>query len=151
MQELIEIPQENALAIFSSTDDGLRPYIERIRQEVSSLVPDVSTKKGRAEIASMAHKVARSKTHLDGIGKELVASLKQLPAKVDATRKAMREELDALRDEVRRPLDEWEAAESARVEAHQNQVNRINALAVFTEDNTAADIAERLEIVKQFN
>lgn len=54
----------------------------------------------------MAHKVARSKTYIDNAGKDLVAELKALPKQIDESRRIVRERLDALKDEVRRPLTE---------------------------------------------
>ncbi|MEG2039841.1 MAG: hypothetical protein RR068_01860, partial [Hafnia sp.] len=77
-----------------------------------------STKKGRDAIASMAHKVARSKTYIDNAGKDLVAELKALPKQIDESRRIVRERLDALKDEVRRPLTEWEA-EQERIAAEK--------------------------------
>ncbi|EES5368095.1 cell envelope biogenesis protein TolA, partial [Escherichia coli] len=38
-----------------------------------SFVPDITTAKGRKEIAYLAYKVAQTKTYLDGLGKDLVA------------------------------------------------------------------------------
>ncbi len=119
--ELATIAPETALAVFSA-DNGLDPYIEKIRAEVADFIPDTTTKKGRDAIASMAYKVSQSKSYLDNAGKELVAELKAIPAKVDAERKRMRETLDALRDSVRAPLNEWEAAEAARVADLQAKV-----------------------------
>jgi hypothetical protein len=119
--ELATIAPETALAVFSA-DNGLDPYIEKIRAEIAAFVPDTTTKKGRDEIASMAYKVAKSKTYLDNAGKDLVAELKAIPAKIDAERKRMRETLDALKDQVRQPLTDWETLEAARVEALQARV-----------------------------
>ncbi len=104
-------PKETALQVFQQAN-GLDPYLQQIRAEIDSFVPDVSTKKGRDAIASIAHKVARSKTALDNVGKELVAELKEIPKKIDAERKRMRDTLDAWKDEVRAPLNEWEQAEA---------------------------------------
>ncbi|HHT0394709.1 TPA: hypothetical protein ACTW08_003282 [Raoultella planticola] len=111
--DLVVIEKSNAMAIFTSNDQ-LDPLIEAIEKEARSLVPDVTTKKGRDAIASMAHKVARSKTYIDNAGKDLVAELKALPKQIDESRRVARERLDALKDEVRRPLTEWEA-EQARI------------------------------------
>ncbi|OCS62006.1 hypothetical protein BBZ50_02590 [Escherichia coli] len=51
-----------------------------------SFVPDITTAKGRKEIASLAYKVAQTKTYLDGLGKDLVAELKEIPKLIDANR-----------------------------------------------------------------
>lgn len=115
--DLVVIEKTNALAVFTSQEQ-LDPLIEAIEKEARSLVPDLSTKKGRDAIASMAHKVARSKTYIDNAGKDLVAELKALPKQIDESRRLVRERLDALKDEVRRPLTEWEA-EQERVKAEE--------------------------------
>lgn len=106
---LVTIEPVNALAIFT-TPEKVDPILEAIRKVVSEFEPDVTTAKGRKEIASIAHKVAQSKTYLDGIGKKLTDEYKEIPKKIDANRKRIRDELDALKDEVRRPLTEWEDA-----------------------------------------
>lgn len=116
-KDLVFIEKKNAMAVFTNNDQ-LDPLIEAIEKEARSLVPDVTTKKGRDAIASMAHKVARSKTYIDNAGKDLVAELKALPKQIDESRRVVRERLDALKDEVRRPLTEWEA-EQARIAAEK--------------------------------
>lgn len=117
--ELLTLPpKESALQVFSSPL-GLDPYLQKIKDELDAFVPDVSTKKGRDAIASIAYKVAKGKTALDNIGKDLVAELKDVPKKIDAERKRMRDLLDLWKDEVRRPLTEWEEAEAARETAHK--------------------------------
>ncbi|HCH7900044.1 TPA: hypothetical protein NHT93_001826 [Klebsiella oxytoca] len=117
IMDLVVIEKKNAMAVFTNNDQ-LDPLIEAIEKEARSLVPDVTTKKGRDAIASMAHKVARSKTYIDNAGKDLVAELKALPKQIDENRRIVRERLDALKDEVRRPLTEWEE-EQARIAAEK--------------------------------
>lgn len=125
--DLVVIQKETALTVFSA-DNGLEPFLAKIRAEIDSFVPDVSTKKGRDAIASIAFKVAKSKTYLDSVGKDLVAELKELPKKIDASRKEMRDTLDAWKDEVRKPLTDWELAEEARIKAHQDAIEAIATL-----------------------
>lgn len=117
IMDLVVIEKKNAMAVFTNNDQ-LDPLIEAIEKEARSLVPDVTTKKGRDAIASMAHKVARSITYIDNAGKDLVAELKALPKQIDESRRVVRERLDALKDEVRRPLTEWEA-EQDRIKAEE--------------------------------
>ena len=115
--DLVVIEKSSAMAVFTNNEQ-LDPIIEKIEKEARSLVPDVTTKKGRDAIASMAHKVARSKTYIDNAGKDLVAEMKALPKQIDESRRIVRERLDALKDEVRRPLTEWEA-EQERIKAEE--------------------------------
>jgi len=113
MKDLIEIDQKNAMQVYTS-DVGLDPYVEIVKKEVESFVYDTSTAKGRAEIASLANKVAKTKVKLDGFGKELVADWKSKAKVVDATRKKMRDQLDELKILARLPLTQYE--EQLRIE-----------------------------------
>lgn len=117
-------PKESALQVYS-TPKGLEPYLAKIRAEIDSFKPDVKSKKGRDAIASIAFKVAKVKTALDNVGKELVAELKDVPKKIDAERKWMRDTLDSWKDEVRAPLTEWEVAEESRVSSHKTRVQHL--------------------------
>lgn len=111
--ELALLPsKESALQVYTAPQ-GLDPYLKKIKEELDAFVPDVTTKKGRDAIASVAYKVAKGKTALDNIGKDLVAELKDVPKKIDAERKRMRDLLDLWKDEVRAPLTAWEEAEEA--------------------------------------
>lgn len=110
---------------------GVDAVLEKIFAEVRSTKTDISTKAGRTAVASLAHKVARSKTALDELGKNLVAEWKQKAAAVDADRRLIRDKLDVLKDEVRKPLTDWEDAEKARVEGHEKAVADIRAMASF--------------------
>ena len=149
--DLVVIEKQNAMAVFT-TKEQLDPIIEAIEKEARSLVPDVSTRKGRDAIASMAHKVARSKTYIDNAGKDLVAELKVLPKQIDESRRIVRERLDALKDEVRKPLTDWENAESARKEALQQRLADLRALADVIDSVgnylPSVEIQQRIESAK---
>ncbi|EOZ1456364.1 hypothetical protein ACR4TH_000618 [Enterobacter hormaechei] len=150
--DLVVIEKQNAMAVFT-TKEQLDPIIEAIEKEARSLVPDVSTRKGRDAIASMAHKVARSKTYIDNAGKDLVAELKALPKQIDESRRIVRERLDALKDEVRRPLTEWEAEqERIRVEEAWNAMHE-EALVMnkMFDDQRAAQIEADHEMALLMN
>ncbi|MHB6444471.1 hypothetical protein ACYBNZ_03050 [Klebsiella pneumoniae] len=143
IMDLVVIEKKNAMAVFTNNDQ-LDPLIEAIEKEARSLVPDVTTKKGRDAIASMAHKVARSKTYIDNAGKDLVAELKALPKQIDESRRVVRERLDALKDEVRRPLTEWEA-EQERIKAEE-AMNALHAEALVMNENIDLQRAVQFEV-----
>jgi len=104
-KEITTLPaRDKAIDVFSQSN-GLDPYLQHIRAEIDAFPgADVATAKGRKEYAAIAYRVARSKTAIDAMGKELVSELKDLPKKIDAERKRVRNILDAWRDEVRQPL-----------------------------------------------
>ncbi|WP_323110344.1 coiled-coil domain-containing protein [Klebsiella quasipneumoniae] len=142
IMDLVVIEKKNAMAVFTNNDQ-LDPLIEAIEKEARSLVPDVTTKKGRDAIASMARKVARSKTYIDNAGKDLVAELKALPKQIDESRRVVRERLDALKDEVRRPLTEWEA-EQERIKAEE-AMNALHVEALAMNEEFDRQLAARIE------
>lgn len=142
IMDLVVIEKKNAMAVFTNNDQ-LDPIIEAIEKEARSLLPDVTTKKGRDAIASMAHKVARSKTYIDNAGKDLVAELKALPKQIDESRRVVRERLDALKDEVRRPLTEWEA-EQERIKAEE-AMNALHVEALAMNEEFNRQLAARIE------
>ncbi|WP_370612851.1 hypothetical protein [Citrobacter portucalensis] len=149
--DLVVIEKSSAMAVFTNNEQ-LDPIIEKIEKEARSLVPDVSTKKGRDAIASMAHKVARSKTYIDNAGKDLVAELKALPKQIDESRRIARERLDALKDEVRRPLTEWKeeqerikAEEAAKIKAEEDRkkFESDHEIALLMNDKHDREVAEK--------
>ena len=145
--EIAVVPaKENALAVFTAAN-GLDPYLAKIREEIDGFTPDTSTKKGRDAIASIAYKVARSKTALDNVGKELVAELKDVPKKIDAERKRVRDTLDSWQEEVRRPLNEWQAAEDARVDRHNQGIEWFRLRADENSDLDAIELQSSIEEV----
>jgi len=118
---------ENTIAIFDKNydlaviygGDGVDDILSAIHTEVESVVSDVDSAQGRKDIASIAHKVSKSKVALDNLGKDLVKGWKDSAKKVDADRKKVRDDLDALRDSIRDPLTKWEAEQEAAKQAKE--------------------------------
>lgn len=123
---------------------GVDAILKKIADEVRAHKADISTEAGRAAIASLAYKVARSKTALDDMGQDLVRDWKAKAAVVDAERRKIRAGLDALKEEVRKPLTDWENADKQRIQAHEQALVDLESLLVFTAlEPTAAEVAER--------
>jgi len=100
--------------VFAGGGETIDPIIARIEKEVRSHAPDLTTAKGRDAIASLAHKVSRSKKLLDDAGKKLNEDKRRQISIVDAERRKIRERLDALRDETRKPLTVWEEQQAEK-------------------------------------
>jgi DNA repair exonuclease SbcCD ATPase subunit len=145
MNELLPTQYSQITAVDLYTDERtVDSVLNAVRTEVTSIVTDVSTKKGRDEIASIAYKVARSKTHLDDMGKELVADWKKRSAAVDAMRKKLRDGLDAIRDEVRAPLNEWEQTEAKRKSERMDALAKLKDHASISANNLPEYSLEQL-------
>lgn len=122
-----EISEENAPAIYVA--GGLKQFIDLVKAEVEGEVPDLTTRKGRERIASLAAKVSKSKTAVEKPGRDYLRRLKEMPKVVEAELREFVTKMDALRDETRRPLTEWEAAEDARIDRHNDRLNWLKTLA----------------------
>ncbi|MGL4725668.1 MAG: hypothetical protein ACRCWW_14380 [Scandinavium sp.] len=137
---VIEIKPEQAPVLYAP--NGLDAYLEQIRQQVNE-VPDLSTKKGRDRVASLAASVSRSKTAIEKPGREYLKRLKEAVKPAEAEIKRFVDACDELRDATRRPLTEWEE-EQERIKAEE-AMNAMHAEAL--EINVAFDRhrAEKLE------
>ncbi len=114
MKDIIVLNNKTALDIFKP--DGVQSIFAYIRKEATAFVPDVSTEKGRKQIASQARKVSTSKVLLENARKTLVADWTKKTKAVNEHGKVLRDNLDILRDAVRRPYTDWERAEEKRKE-----------------------------------
>ena len=84
-KELLVIEELKAVDVFKK--GGIQPILDRIKEEVSAETPDISTPKGRARIASQAFKVAKSKSLLEKMGKDLTDELNAKKAPIMAFKK----------------------------------------------------------------
>lgn len=149
-QELVAISGLSPLAIFA--DGGVDPILKRIREEAKAEVIDISTTAGRERCASLAYKIARSKTALDDMGKQLVSDWKSKSAKVDAERRKIRDELDALKDEVRRPLTDWENKDKDRIAAHEDALKAIEQAGALSDvEPSIAAVDAAIAVVRRFD
>jgi colicin import membrane protein len=117
-QELITIDQLNPADVFVT--DGLDTILTKIETECRAVVLDATTEEGREQIKSLAYKIARSKTAVDNHGKTLVEDWKKKAKEIDAVRNTAWDRLEALQKEIRKPVDEFEAAEEKRVKEHND-------------------------------
>ena len=127
---VIEINPEQAPVLYVA--GGLDAYLEQIRQAVNE-VPDLSTKKGRDRVASLAAQVSRSKTAIEKPGREYLKRLKEAVRPAEAEIKRFVDACDELRDATRRPLTEWEA-EQERIKAEE-AMNALHAEALVMNES----------------
>jgi hypothetical protein len=123
---------------------GVEGIISKLEADVRAIERDISTPDGREAVKSLAYKVARSKTALDDMGKELVAGIKAQAATIDAERRIIRDRCDALKMEVRGDLDAWEAAEDERIDGHERALVWLAQCDRFATTPTAAMILAQL-------
>jgi len=142
-----DISEANAPVIYVA--GGLNQFLEYAKAKATGEVPDLTTRKGRERIASLAAQVSKSKVAVEKPGREYLKRLKEMPKVIEDELREFVTSMDALRDETRKPLTDWEKAEDARVDAHNDGIQRIKDLAVFAEPPTAAQVQQAIADLEQ--
>lgn len=135
-----DISADNAPAIYVA--GSLDKFFTAVEKEVTGEVPDLSTAKGRARIASLAAKVSSSKVAVEKPGRDYLKKLKEMPKVIEVELAAWVKKMDTLRDTTRKPLTDWENAEQARKDKHVDGIQAIKDLAFFEESPSAAHVAQ---------
>jgi len=126
--ELIVVEHKSLPILFSEGKADI--LVDEIEKKVRSFVPDIETIKGRKDIASLSHKIARSKTLLDNAGKQLTADWKAKSKLVDQERSRVWARLESLQEEIRKPLTEYENIEKERKDDHQCALGKFRTILV---------------------
>lgn len=135
-----------ALALIESTPPmqlfapgALDPILDRVRADARAAAAklDISTEDGRKAIASLALKVARTKTFMEARRVDLVAERKREVAAIDCEGRRFRLAMEELKDEVRKPLTDWEDAEKKRVHDLAGRVQAIQDIGAIPFANLA--------------
>ncbi|RKZ99053.1 MAG: hypothetical protein DRQ46_00055 [Gammaproteobacteria bacterium] len=124
--------------------ETLGNMLEDIAVQARSVIRDISTPAGRKNIASLAAKIARTKTTIDGFGKALVSDWKTKSKAVDIERKQAREFLDALKVEIRDPLTEYENKEKQRISDHEFYISTIQGACESTDGLSVEKLEKRI-------
>ncbi|MGE1376119.1 hypothetical protein ACMFCX_10515 [Klebsiella pneumoniae] len=137
---VIEIKPEQAPALYSA--GGLNGFLEQIR-ELAKEVPDVTTKKGRDRIGSLARMVGSSKSAIEKPGREYLKRFKEAVKPAEEELRVFTRECDAIRDAILKPRDEWEA-EQERIKAEE-AMNALHAEALAMNEDFDRRLAARIE------
>lgn len=147
--DLMPVESVNAVELYK--EDGMKDVVKYIKEQVDSLDLSIETNKDRSNVASVAYKIARSKTFLDNLGKDLKAEAQAEVKSIDSVRKAMREDLEALQLEVREPLNKYEAdikAKEAEITALMITFEEFGVLVnEFNVLLTSTELSERLNTI----
>lgn len=126
--------------------------IENIRRAAMAEADglDISRPGDRDKIKSVAHRVSKSKAAMERLGKSLSDRRKaEIADEVNAImveRKRIESELDALRDQIRAPVTEWERKEEQRIAGHEAAISAIDEMKYFSQDDIPSGyIQDRLD------
>lgn len=104
-------------------EGGLKPYYMHVKRLVDCEVFDATTEDGRKRINAVARKISSSKTLLEKPGREYLRKLKASVKPIEANIKEYVDMMDALRDKVKRPADEWQAEQDRAEQEKQNVID----------------------------
>jgi hypothetical protein len=123
----LAIPEPAALATMLKADGGMSALIERIKNQAQAEAEgvDPTTKKGRESLRSIAYRIAKTKAEIERRAKELTEQQRKEVAAVNAGRNAVAAALDTLRDEIKRPAEDWEAKEEARLAEIKGRLDQL--------------------------
>jgi vacuolar-type H+-ATPase subunit I/STV1 len=106
MQQLIVLEDLKLEDVFSR--GGSETLLKAIEEKATAFNPDTTTQAGRDKIKKMAADVGRCKKIIDDAGKGHKDQYLKLIQPIDSERKVIRDTLDKLKVEVRKPLTEYE-------------------------------------------
>ena len=89
---------------------------------------DISTPEKRKGLKSLAFKLVKTRTFIEGLAKAHTIETKRKLALIDSEKRRVCDIIQGIEDEVRFPLTEWENKETARVEKHENAVLAIREM-----------------------
>ena len=146
VEEDYSVTVVNKASLLSFFKDGanLDGLYNVVQAKARALVADVTTADGVSKIKSTARQIASIKKRVDDIGKDVVAELKDLPKQIDANRKKWREDMEALQDEIRKPVTEIEnrQAEIEEIRATHGKL----ALSGSEEIKAAIETLDKIEL-----
>lgn len=146
-REISDIERPTALAAFSDREK-FDEMVADIRRAVVANLPanlDMNNKKDRDVVRSLAAKIPKVKTRIDAWGAEQVEVKRKEVADMDALRKEFKDKLDELRAEVRKPLSDWEDAESLRLDTINATIEQVKELGRPGFGETAEQIQARMD------
>lgn len=141
--DVLQLNDNERKALFAKEGE-----IERLLTSIEEshvIEADISTPKGRQEIASFAYRVSRQKAALDAAGKALGDAFRKKLDDINAKRRQLRDRLDALHDKIRFPLDQWEKEEAACKERLEQRLAQFRALADWPAQAGSVEIQQRLD------
>lgn len=129
-------------------------FLKKIRDRELSVIGDISTEKGRKELASRARKIANQKNDIKRAADLLKEDHQKVIKEINTESKRIWDEMESIQHEVRKPLTDWENIEKERVAAHEKTLAKIaslcaippdSALEVYEQNLRHLDDAELLE------
>lgn len=122
-KELI-ISRDLTVEIFDSKTT-LEEIVSEVKNKVKEFKPDISTHEGRDAIDKFSRKIMKTRTGIEALGKERKEKHLKICQQIDELRRFSKTNLEALEEEARKPLTEFEKKEEERCERHESNILEI--------------------------
>ncbi len=150
MSETIELPTflsvlpTHAISTVIAADKG--DILGKLVEELRDFQADATTAKGRKEARSKAYKVSLAKGELVRVAETLKEDAQKTIKSVNAEIKVIEEKMDEIRDNIKAPVEEYEAREERRVAAHQKALADLQEAPAYFQlgNKSVAEIEQRL-------
>lgn len=109
---------------------------------------DVSTAKGRDSIISVAVTVRDKKVKLSKAADESKVEHQAIIKEINAGAKTVKEEFQAVQDEIRKPVTDWEEAEELRVAEIRENLGLLSTDGLAS-DNSCEELQQRIDAVSR--
>jgi len=137
------IDPQTPLAVLSDTAQA-DALFTRIRGEIDSFVPDLTTVKGRAAVKALAFKITKTKTAVETARKDTTEGWRAQTDAVNASGRIIKTRLEELEEEARKPLTDWEQAERDRIDAVATRFTAMERAGAAQVDDTADAVSARI-------
>lgn len=153
--ELINIADYEPHVVALFENNKVADITAQIIEHCSSVVHDITTDDGKKELKQFVARIKKSSKLLDDLGKEHTAKLKALPKIVDQSRKNMRDRLEQLAVDVRKPLTDWEEAEEKRKTDIMSRMSAIDpfqrgVISIAPGERSTESLRELLAVAERF-
>jgi len=131
-------------------ENGLDPFIDKVRKLAKSELFDVTTEEGRRRIGSVARQIGSAKSEVKKIAQGLTEDWRKKTKAVTSETTRMEKEMDAIRNEVLAPRKQYNEIEKNRVDGHKKALADMESemLFDFAKTPSSADVLERLDKIK---
>jgi len=150
----IELKGRKAVDFFSNKEN-LTPLVVFVKEEATSIVHSVDTKKGRDAIGSTALKVSKSRK---GLTDAINASISEMETKVKtakAVSKYVEQELNGVRDKILEPRKVWQAEqdliEEKRIKDIKEDIDNILGIGTLIGNESKEEVASLVEAVESID
>ena len=116
------------------------PMLEQCKLIARDLVADATTEEGAKTRKALSRKLAVLKNAIEDEGKKVAAALKAKPKIIDATRKAVKDTLEMLQEEVMKPVKDIEDRKTEIIE-----ISNLPASAIGCDSYGIQDVINVLE------